>query len=305
MKRLIHWVIYLTVRAFVALVSVMPSSLAYGFCRFVALLVYWVDKKHHRVGMINLSIAYPDRDQSWKKRILRRSLQQIGDQVVELSRMSRLTSEKLAQRVRYEPGRGLENYLAAKKRGQGVLYLTAHISVWELLPAAHALYGHPLSFVVRPLDNPFLERWATGLRSRCGNQVLPKTRSLRRVLKILKQGGEVGFLIDQNTHKREGVFVPFLGKVACTAAGLAALALKTSAPVVPGFIYPDGHPGHYSIRFYEPITAVETGDHEQDLAENTARFNAYVEQVIREFPHCWLWGHQRFRTQPDGSNPYR
>lgn len=305
MQRVLQWLIYLWVRGIVALVGVLPAPLAYGCCRAVALLIYLVDRKHHRIGMINLGIAFPDKDLCWKKRILRRSLQQIGDQIVELSRIHRLTAEKLAQRVCYEQARGLENYLEAKEKGRGVLYLTAHVSVWELLPAAHALYGYPLSFVVRPLDNPFLDRWATALRSRFGNQVLPKRRSLRRVLKILSEGGEVGFLIDQNTQENEGVFVPFLGKLACTTSGLAALALKTSAPVVAGFIYPEGRAGHYTIRFYPPLKTVDTGNHEQDLIENTACYNSYVEQVVREFPHCWLWGHRRFRTQPNGTDPYR
>ena len=300
----LQWLAYLWVRGTVALVGVMPYWIAYPFCRAAALLVYWVDRKHRRIGMVNLGIAFPDKDELWKKRVLRRSYQQIGDQVVELSRIPRLTPQKLVRRVHYEPGRGLENYLEAKKQGQGVLYLTAHVSVWELLPTAHALYGHPLSFVVRTLDNPFLDRWANRLRSYGGNQTLPKKNSLRRILSILKDGDAAGFLIDQNVQEKDGVFVPFFGKLACTTTGLAALALKTSAPVVPGFIYPEGRAGRYVIRFYPPIRALSTGDREKDLIENTARFHRYVEEVIREFPHCWLWGHRRFRIQPDGRDPY-
>ena len=304
MQRLVQWLAYVWVRSVVALVGAMPRWIAYRFCRAAALLLYWIDRKHRRIGMINLGIAFPDKEEPWRKRVLRRSYQQIADQVVELSRIPRLTPQKLARRVRYEEARGLENYLEAKKKGRGILYLTAHVSAWELLPTAHALYGHPLSFVVRSLNNPRLDRWATRMRSRWGNQTLPKKNSLRRILSILRDGGQVGFLIDQNVQEKDGVFVPFFGKPACTTSGLALLALKTSAPVVPGFIYPEGRPGRYVIRFYPPILAVSTGDREKDLIENTARFHHYVEEMIREFPHCWLWSHRRFRTQPDGNDPY-
>lgn len=304
MKQWLDWIVYAGTRAFLGFIGLLPAPIAYPFCESIALLVYCLDRKHRRIGMINLAIAFPHKDKRWRRTVLRRSFEQIGDHAVELSRMSKLTAADLNQRVRYEPGRGLENYLEAKGRGKGVLYLTAHISAWELLPAAHALYGYPLSFVARPLDNPFLEQWAARLRSRFRNQVIPKHHSLRRIVKILAQGGEIGFLIDQNVQEKEGVFVPFLGKIACTTSGLAALALRTSVPVVPGFIYPSGKRGHYTIRFYPPLSVPKSSDPERELVENTARFNAYIEEVIREFPHCWLWGHRRFRTQPDGSDPY-
>lgn len=303
--KLLDWGVYVLLRLFVAWVGLMPAGLAYPFCEGLASLVYFLDRRHRRIGLINLRTAFPEQDDRWRKKVLHLSFRQIADQVVELSRISRLTPEKLGRRVFYEPGRGLQNYLQARRMGKGILYLTAHISAWELLPVAHALYGYPLSFVVRPLDNPFLDRWAARLRSRFGNRVLPKYDSLRPALKILREQGDVGLLIDQNVQEKEGVFVSFLGKTASTTSSLAALALKTSAPVLPGFIYPREKKGHYTIRFYPPLQVSRSGDFDRDLVENTARFNGYIEEMIREFPHCWLWGHRRFRTQPDGSDPYQ
>ena len=300
-----HWIIYAAVRTFLFFVAILPRFVAYPLCEGLALLVWLLDNKHRKIGLVNLNIAFPEKDERWRKRVLRRSFQQLGDQVVEISRMARLNRRDVLRRVHYEEGRGLENYLKVHEQNRPVLFMTAHISAWEFLPTVHALYGHPLSFVVRPLDNPFLERWTIRLRTRVGNRVIAKQRSVRPILRTLKEGGDVGFLLDQNSQEREGVYVPFFGHPASTNSALAALALKTSAPIVPGFMYPDSRRGHYVIRFYPPVELVKSDDSERDVTDGTALLNRFIEEVIREYPHCWLWGHRRFRTQPDGRNPYQ
>ncbi len=302
MKRGLDWLVYILVRGFFVLLAILPRRLARRFCWLLADLVYLLDGKHRRIGLINLSLAFPDRDLRWRKRVLCDSFRQQGDQAVELARLKSLDADQAKRRIPYEPGRGLENYLRAREQGRGVIFVTAHISAWEILPAAHAAHGYPLSFVVRPLENRRLDRWLEKLRSQRGNQAIGKAVAVRRAFRILKDGGDVGFLIDQNIQAKEGVFVPFLGQPACTTSSVAALALKTGAPVVPGFIYPT--PSGYAIRFYPPIQAKASADETQDIVHYTAQFNTYVEAMIREFPQCWLWGHRRFATRPDGSNPY-
>jgi len=304
MKRGLDWLVYILVRGFFLLLAILPRWLARRFCWLLADLICLLDGKHRRIGLINLALAFPGRDDQWRKQVLRDSFRQQGDQAVELSRLTGLNSDEAKRRILYEPGRGVENYLEAREQGRGVIFVTAHISAWEILPAAHAAHGYPLNFVVRPLDNPFLDRWLERLRSRRGNRAIGKAVAVRRAFRTLKKGGDVGFLIDQNIQAKEGVFVPFLGQLACTTSSVAALALKTGAPVVPGFIYPSSKSGRYTIRFYPPIRVTPSGDETQDIVRYTAEFNTYVEAMIREFPHCWLWGHRRFATQPDGSNPY-
>ncbi|RPI22139.1 MAG: hypothetical protein EHM61_23000 [Acidobacteria bacterium] len=304
MKRVADWLVYVFVRGFFLLLRILPRWFAYRFCWLLADLVYLVDKKHRRIGLINLSLAFPAADLAWKRRVLRQSFRQQGEQAVEISRLGNLNAAEARRRMPYESARGIENYLQARERGGGVIFVTAHICAWEILPAAHAAHGYPLSFVVRPLDNRFLDRWLEQLRSERGNRAVGKAVAVRRALRILHERRDIGFLIDQNIQAKEGVFVPFLGQLACTTSSVAALALKTSAPVVPGFMCPSSRPGFYSIRFYPPIQATPSGNNAEDLVRYTAEFSKYVEEVIREFPHCWLWGHRRFATQPDGSNPY-
>jgi KDO2-lipid IV(A) lauroyltransferase len=134
--------------------------------------------------------------------------------------------------------------------------------------------------------------------------VVSKFGSIREVLRILRDREDVGILFDQNVQEKDGVFVPLFGRPACTTASAAALALKTGAPVVAGFMLPAVEEGRYLIRFYPPYEVEVTGDKDKDLINNTAIFNRYLEEVVREYPQCWLWGHRRFRTQPDGRDPY-
>lgn len=296
--------VYLLTRLIATVLGYLPRGAAHIFAKGLVRLFYWADRKHRHIGMTNLRIAFPERDDPWREVVLRRSFEQVGTHVVDVCRMARQSPSELRGLFRYEEGFGLEHYYEAKKQKRGLLFLTAHISAWELLPSAHAISCRPLSFVVRPLDNAYLDRWLTAVRSRFGNTVLSKFASLRPILRILKENGDVGFLIDQNVQAKDGVFAPFFGMPACTTSSVAALALKTGAPILPGFIVPDEESGKFVIRFFPAFTAEDTGDHERDLVRITARCNQSIENVIREFPHCWLWGHRRFRTQPDQRDPY-
>lgn len=298
------WLIYRLARIFLGSLDRLPRSQVYSLCEQIGLLVCRLDRKHRKIAERNLSLAFPHQSFQWKMKVLKASFRQLGRQAVELARLAREDAAELRKRVQYEEGFGLEHYRSARRNGPAVLFLTAHISAWEVLPAAHALHCRPLSFLVRPLNNPYLDRWATGLRKRFGNTVLSKQQSLRRVYRRIQSGEDVGFLIDQNVQEKDGIFAPFFNHPACTTAAPAALSLRTSAWVVPGFIFPQPHPGQYRIRFYPPLEPVRSGNFEKDLVAATTAYNRVIEEVIREIPHCWLWGHRRFHTQPGGVDFY-
>ncbi len=294
------FLVYALVRLFLGLLALLPLRMAYALTGRLGRLLSFVTARHREIGLRNLAIAFPDQSPAWRLETFRRSYQRLGHLAVEVARLPYLSRARAAARVHYEVGRGLENYQRAREMGGGVLFVTAHISAWELLPSAHALLGHPLTFVVRPLDNPFLESWSKRIRGHFGNRTLPKNNVLRSVVKVLREAEDIGFLLDQNVQEKEAVFVPFFGQPAATSPAVAALAIRTGAPIVAGFIYPEDWEGHYSIRFYPPIVAAE----QDTVAALTARLNALIEEVIREYPDCWLWGHRRFHTQPDGSSVY-
>ena len=153
--------------------------------------------------------------------------------LIEACRYFLRPTEVMLSRVRVE---GVEHLQSAAARGRGILVLTAHYGNWELLAAAHGLTGLPLSFVIRPLDHPVLDELAARFRRRSGAELIVKRQAVREVLQALRRGRMVGILLDQNATRAEGVFVPFFGVAASTSKGLAVLALRTEAPVVPVFL---------------------------------------------------------------------
>ncbi len=174
------------------------------------------------------------------------------------------------------------------------------MSAWELAPFAHALYGHPLHFLVRPVANPRVDALINRYRCLSGNQPIEKNRSARAILKVLGEGGTVGILADTNTSLDEGVFVDFFGRPACTTSGIARIALRTDAAVVPGFLAWDARDKKYHLQFARALELVRTGDEDADVRENTARFMAVIESYVREHPDQWLWVHKRWKTRPPG-----
>jgi KDO2-lipid IV(A) lauroyltransferase len=221
----------------------------------------------------------------------------LGWMAVEFARFPRLTRENIEEFVILD---GQENFLEGQRSGNGVLYLTGHIGAWELSSFAHALYGYPLHYMARPLDNKRLDALVNQYRCSSGNKPIFKNESARAMLKILKHSETIGILADQNTMPEEGVFVDFFGKSACTTTGIARVALHTSAAVVPGYAYWDKTIQKYRLRFEPPVELVRTGDTERDVFENTQRFAKVIEEIIRKHPDQWVWVHKRWNTRPTG-----
>ncbi len=288
---------YWLVRIAAFILRLLPRPLGVTMLRALAVMAYYLDFRHRRIARTNLTIAFPELPRKSRNRIALKSFQNTAMNLLEISRLSALTRQNIASLVTYDPENGINNYREACAKGKGILYLTGHFSAWELLPAAHALHGHPLSFVTRPLDNAPLDRYMHNLRESNGNRVISKKNSVRQILQELKSGGAAGILIDQNTSLHEGMFVDFFGLPAATTTGLAVLALHTEAPVLAGYLTPM-RDGRYIIRFLPPIEAMRTGNMQQDIASNTRKFNEILERIIREQPESWLWGHKRWKFQP-------
>ena len=298
--KLLSYPTYALVRLAAFFLRILPRRLGISIIRTLAALAYYLDFRHRRIARVNLTIAFPELTRRARSRIARRSFQHTAMNLLEISRFPGLTAGTIDSVVTYDPEFGLDNYRAARARGKGILYLTGHFSAWELLPAAHALHGYPLSFVTRPLDNAFLDRYMRMLRESKGNRVIAKKNSARPILQALKSNGAVGILIDQNTSLQEGMFVDFFGVSAATTTGMAVLALHTEAPVLPGYLTPV-RSGRYTIKFLPPIEVTRTGNMQHDIAANTRKFNEILEGIIREQPESWLWGHKRWKYRPPES----
>jgi KDO2-lipid IV(A) lauroyltransferase len=195
---------------------------------------------------------------------------------------------------------GLENYERAFAQGKGVLFLTAHLGAWELSAFAHSLHGHPLSIVMRPLDNPSIDALVQRYRTMHGNQTVSKDDFVRGLLAAMRAGQAVGILMDTNMTPPQGVFVNFFGIPAYTASGLARIALRTDAAVIPGFTTWDHKLHRYTLRFDPALQLIRTGNDQADIVANTAMFTSVIEDYVRRYPDQWLWLHRRWKTRPEG-----
>jgi len=278
----------------------LPRGLARSLGAGVGRVVYWLVPRLRRTGMRNLGLALPEMPVEERKRTLRQMYRGLGWQLAEFCRMERYTAANTANWIRYE---GLEHFLAAEARGNGVLILTGHLGAWELSSFYHSLMGHPMGMVIRRLDNRRLDAFVNRIRCLHGNRVLHKDDFARGLLTAMRAGESVGILMDTNMTPPQGVFVDFFGVPACTASGLARVALKTGAAVVPGFLLWEASEGRYVLHFGEPIEIEATGDAESDIVALTQRCTGVIEAWIRRYPGQWLWIHRRWKTRPAGDDP--
>jgi Kdo2-lipid IVA lauroyltransferase/acyltransferase len=278
------------------IVGALPRPLARAAGISIAWTVYLLHGKLRRVGMRNLELAFPDKSRGERKKILRGVFTSLGRQIAEVCLFPKYTRENVSKTVVYE---GFENFERALARGKGVLFLTAHLGAWELSAFAHSLYGYPLNIVMRPLDNPYLDRLAREYRTMHGNKAVDKDFA-RGLIAAMRKGQTVGVLMDTNMIASQGVFVDFFGIKACTASGVARVAVKTDAAVVPGFTIWDPVLQKYRLRFDPPVDLVRTGNTEADVVANTAKFTKVIEDYVRRYPEQWLWVHRRWKTRPAG-----
>jgi Kdo2-lipid IVA lauroyltransferase/acyltransferase len=292
-----EWLEYAPVWLLLRVLGLLPRSMASAAGATIGRLVYWVHPRLRHVGTYNLQLAFPEKSASERRHILRGVYTTLGRQLADFAQIPRLTRDNIAGLVVHD---GLEHYLAARDRGKGVLFATAHLGGWELGSYAHALYGYPLQMVVRPLDNRRLDRLVERYRTRSGNQTFPKEDFARGLLAAMRDGQTVGILMDTNMTPPQGVFVDFFGRPAYTAAGLARVAMRTGAAVVPGFTIWDESKHKYVIHFEPALELVQSSGDETDVRENTQAFTRVIEEYVRRYPEQWLWVHRRWKTRPPG-----
>ena len=284
---------------FLKSIGALPRPLARVAGISLAWIVYLLHRKLRRVGKRNLELVFPEKTRQERAKILRGVFTSLGRQLAEVCLYRRYTRENVSKIVVYE---GFENYERALARRKGVLFLTAHLGAWELSAFAHSLYGYPLGVLMRPLDNPYLDRLAREYRTRHGNKTVDKDFA-RGLIAAMRKGETVGVLMDTNMIASQGVFVDFFGIQACTASGIARVALRTDAAVVPGFTIWDPMLKKYRLRFDPAAKLIRTGNTEADVVANTTLFTKIIEDYVRRYPDQWLWVHRRWKTRPEGEAP--
>lgn len=295
-----EWIEFAVAWAGLKLLGLLPRPVARFVGASFASAAYAVRTPLRHAAMFNLRMVFPEWTDAQRKKVIRGMIRQVGWMAGEFSQFPRFTRERMERIVRLD---GLDNFEAARRRGKGVLFLTGHMSAWELAPFAQALYGNPLHFLVRPIANSRVDALINSYRCLSGNEPIEKNRAARAILRVLAEGGTVGILADHNTALDESVFVKFFGILASTTSGLARIALRTDAAVVPGFLSWDEQQRMYRLKFEPAVELARKGNEEADVIENTARFTEVIEKHVRAHPDQWLWVHKRWKTRPPGQPP--
>jgi KDO2-lipid IV(A) lauroyltransferase len=286
---------YLLVRGVLWLMGLLPRAASIAVGRFLGRVAYFALGRLRFIGLRNLRRAFPNSRKAERRRILRSCFDGLGRQLGEFCQFERATVADLRKIVEYDP-ESLARYREAKQLERGIIMVTAHLGGWELLPFAGSAFGDRVSILIRPIENPRIERFVQSVRTRFGNETISKQFAGLTCLRILRKGGTIGILADLNSLPQEGVFVPFFGELACTTLAVAALALPSNAVVFPVFAPWDAVRRKYLFYGGPALEMLRTGDHERDLAVNTARVSAVIEKAIRCHPGQWLWIHDRWHA---------
>jgi KDO2-lipid IV(A) lauroyltransferase len=280
------------VRAIAAGVRLLPMPAVRATGAALGRAAYHVDRFHRRVALDNLAHAFPSKTAEERRMLARAMFAHFGSLLLELIKFGALSEEEMLARVESE---GAERARHAYEKGRGVLFFTGHFGYWEMHAIAHALSGRTVSMLARPLDNPRLHDLLEQIRTRTGNSVIYRQGAIRKVLRELAANRGIAILIDQHLHTPDAVYVDFFRRPAATTSALAALALRTGAPVIPVFALPLPH-GRYRLIYEHPVDPPRENTPDA-VREFTQRCTDVLEMYVRRHPHLWLWMHRRWRER--------
>jgi Kdo2-lipid IVA lauroyltransferase/acyltransferase len=295
------WIEYAPLRVVAASLRLLSTPTAVRVGAAAGTLAMKVDRFNRPVAIRNLEIAFPELTPDKRLDILRASYSNWGRTLGEWVHLDRLNAANIERVVSYDGWSNLQEAVKASP-GKGALILTAHFGNFELLALAHSIYGNRIAVVYRPLRNPLMDSKVAELRQSFGNRIVPRKRSARSILELLSQDWMVAIPLDLDV--RHGVFVDFFSVPACTSDGLARLAMRTGAPVIPAFIVREADTLTHTIKVLPRIEVVTNGDRRDCLRENTQRFTSTIEAMIRRRPDHWNWIHRRWKTRPYGEKRF-
>src|SRR5438552_3041414 len=281
---------YTLVRLLLTVVRVMPPAIVRAGGTLLGLAFYVVDGAHRRIAENNLATAFPQRSVEERRAIARRAFGHFGRLMVELLKFATLSNAEMLARVETD---GEERARIAYAQGHGVIFVTGHFGFWELQALVHAARVEPVGVLGRALDNPLLNTLLEDIRQRTGNTVIYRRGTIRRVLRLLQDGRGVAILIEQHIMSRDAIYVDFFERPAATTPAIAALALRTGAPVLPVFALPLAG-GRYRMIYGHPVEPPRA-DSDAAVREFTQRCTDVLEMYVRRHPDLWLWMHRRWR----------
>jgi KDO2-lipid IV(A) lauroyltransferase len=292
-----HRVEYSLARVTSALARFLPRRARLAAGRALGNLVFTLDRRHREITLENVNLAFGrEKTAEEKEAIARGAFRHFGAMLFEMITLGRPRWQDLEPIIEVE---GLEHVEESRRRGKGTILVAAHFGNWELHAIAHGYLLGKLHLIAREQDNLYLNSWLEKIRGISGNEVVYKKHALRQMRRLLRDGETVAFVIDQNVHMADAVFVDFFGRKAATTPVASWFALKTGASLIPVFCYPLPD-GRYHAVYERPVDCERYRDldAQRALVALTQELAAIQERHIRRQPDCWLWMHRRWRTRP-------
>jgi len=285
--------IYGLVKSLIIISNGIPRKVWLKFCGVLGSLAYYVVKDARNLTLRHLQLAFPEKSASAIKTLAKGTFKMLGKNSGELLRSTQIETLEDLEKILITTG--MENYAEAHARGKGVIFLTCHLGAFDLQVTNMAMRGLNPNIIGTPLKDKRLNDLLWQYRNMHGAIAIERGRETFRMIKILKSGGSVALLIDQDT-KVKTRFVDFFGMPASTPVGATIFALKTGAAVVPCYIYLGGD-GMQHMQILPEVPMKITGDDEVDMVYNTQVLTTFIENVIRQHPEQWVWMHERWRTK--------
>lgn len=289
-----YTVVYWCLRFMIWISGLMPRRAWLHFCGSIGGLAWHFAKDSRALTLKHLRMAFPEKTQQQITQLAKGNFRMLGKNAGDILRSSRI--KNLADLEEFLTTDGLEHYHHAHQKGKGVIFLTCHLGAFDLQITNMAMRGLNPNIIGTPLKDKRLNDLLWNYRNLHGAIAIERGRETFRLIKVLKSGGSVALLIDQDTRVKT-VFVDFFGIPAATPVGATVLALKTGAAVVPTYIYL-GEDGLQHMHLLPEIPLTTTGDEEVDIRNNTQVLTNFIEETIRRHPEQWVWMHERWKTRP-------
>jgi KDO2-lipid IV(A) lauroyltransferase len=291
---MIAYIIYLHLKGFSLFVNLLPEGFALWVGRQLGNVVYYLDLEHRKVAIQNLQIAFgQEKSKAEMRSIAKKNFQNLGMMAVEFFRIPGMDTETYKKKVEME---GVDEALKVLDKKKGGLLLLGHFGNWELMALMSKVIEKPILVIAKSIKQKKIDQWITKIRKEVGLELIPPKNATTKVIQALSQNQVVGILFDQRGKRRKGIWADFFGRKVPTTSGLAVMALRSGAPVLPVFMIRNGFQKHRLI-VKEPLELIHTGDFRKDVEANTQLFNDTLESIIRQYPDQWLWIHRRWERK--------
>jgi len=289
-----RYYIYYSAKVLFYIIKLIPRQISIVISDFLGRKAFRLLKKHRDITLSNLNGVFGD-DPKKNVRIAEDVFRNIAKNGADWVRFLSYKKKDISRLVTEVDG--IENLDQAIKEGKGVILLASHFGNWELLSIYLYSHGYTGAIIVKRLYFHKYDKLINRLRKRFGANIIYRDESPKKILKVLKNGGMLGILADQDMDSVEGIFVDFFGKPAYTPVAPVKLGMVTEANLVPAFMIrkPDNT---YKLVIEKPMALVSEGDKERSIRKYTQAWTSILEKYVREYPDQWVWMHSRWKNQP-------